>query len=321
MLEWFRSSPICVYLGDHYTLTLFLSFFPLTVFFLTSHRMNARLEAATTGPQLLLRLSQTLVSKNPTGQQKAKKMLSLFLQKLNWLLADKLKFLPDVHTGRRTNFIWLLLAACMVMMGTNWIAHGSTAHEALVTLRYADASQARQIRTELWGVFFLFFLSMVLFILPFLFARKNREFYLDVWVLFVLLHVSLQKLFNCWYWDCCFGIPWSGGVYNAVLETRVFPVQLAEFAVGLLLCAICILYMLYGRSYRPGYGCSVCLISYAVPRFFWDYLRYLGEGYRPVENFGIFGLTIVQTVCIAAVILGIAWLFVLPLEKKLLDKF
>ena len=293
MLEWLRASPIVGFLNVHYSIALSIFLFPLAFFFHTSRRMNARLEAAAPGPRRL--------------------------QKLDWLLVDKLKLLPDERAGKRTNFLWLLLAASLIIVAGDWIERGSTAHEALITLRYGDA--VPQIQAGLWGAFLFFFLSLIPFTLPLLFARRNREFYLDVWVLFALLHVALKKLLNCWFWDCCFGIPWSHGSYNSILDTTVFPIQLLEFAVGLLLCAVCILYMLYGKSYRPGYGCSVCLISYAAPRFFWDYLRYLGEGYRPVENLGIFGLTMVQTVCIAAVILGIAWPFLLPLEKKLLDKF
>jgi len=78
--------------------------------------------------------------------------------------------------------------------------------------------------------------------------------------------------------------------------------------------------MLYGKTYRPGRGCSFCMFSYAVPRFFWEFLRYHDENYRFVETNGLFGLSMTQILCIAGIVLGIVWLFVLPLEKRLMEQ-
>jgi prolipoprotein diacylglyceryltransferase len=152
--------------------------------------------------------------------------------------------------------------------------------------------------------------------LPFFFARKNRGFYFDLYALYLLLVLSLTKFFVCWGIGCCFGVPSAWGIYNETLATTVFPVQFLEFAVGTLLAVGCILYMLYAKSYRPGRASALCILSFVVPRFFWDFLRYRGADYRHAEQNGVLGITMIQTACIAGTALLLVWLFMLPWLMK-----
>jgi len=314
MLDWLWASPIFNFLIVNTDIMVFILSLPLAIFFLVSPRMNSRLEI----PQP--RLAQALAAQKAANPLGIKKRLVYLLQKVDWLFREKLKLLPNAHTGRRVNFIFLLLAAWLVGMGTDWIVFSSKAGLAGVEARHADIALAPQMQAELWKNLFLISLYVILLALPFFLVEKNRGFYFDITALFFLWWISFDKYLSCWYRGCCFGVPWPRGVYNEILETTVFPVQTLESATGILLSIACILFMLYAKSYRPGHGCSFCLLSYAVPRFFWDYLRYHGEGYRPIETNGMFGLTMVQVICLVAIVLSIAWLFVLPLEKKLLDK-
>jgi len=322
MLDWLRTLKVFEYLSFHVDVLGYVTSLPLAIFLLVSPRINARLEAAAPNTRYLQRLAHALSIEKSNNLQKIKKGLIWLLKKVDWLFHEKLKLLPSVHTGRRVNFFLLFLAAFIVSVTTDWVIFGgSKTYETNLAARQAEMALAMDVRSELWASFFLLLLSGMLIALPFFLVRKNREFYFDVLALFLLCWIAFDKLVNCWYWGCCFGIPWSRGFYNEIIETTVFPIQVLEFAVGFVLTIACVLYMLYAKTYRPGYGCTFCLLSYAIPRFFWDYLRYLGEGYRSVEINGIFGLTMVQVVCVIGVVIGIAWLFVLPLEKKLLDRF
>jgi len=276
------------------TFTLFIL---LSIFLLFSRRMNARAETPVPD-RLLPRLNQLL----PAGKP------ALLLEKTDWLFHRKLKLLPDADTGRRLNAFMLLFAAWLAPKLIYSVSQ-SAALDILASLRDAD-SQVMHVRTELFSTFLHLMLYAVLSLLPFFLIRKNRELYFDVFALFVLLHMAMSK-FVCWSGPgCCPGIPCSWGVYRELWQMTMFPVELLELSVGLLGAALCVLFMLRAKAYRPGRGCSFCLLWYSVSRFLAYYLRYHGEGLRLA----------VQIFCVAAAVLSIAWLFVLPLEKKLMDR-
>lgn len=324
------------WLNGHFAGALFVLLCLVTGFLLVSRRMNARVEAAAAAPRLLTQLSQSLAPK-PAMQkkkgkaaryavkkkgflpEKARRRLAWLLEKTDWLVYDKLKLLPDARTGRRLNFFMMLLVCWMTSKAYALFADSALLYRFIA--RDNGMTQQSQLdQNGLLRAFFLMLPYVLAWALPFFFARRNREFYFDVLALGFLLCLSAIKLVICWGTGCCFGIPCARGVYNETLDATVFPVQLAEFGVGILCCALCVLFMLFAKSYRPGRGCSFCLLSYAATRFFWDYLRYQGERYRYAETNVIFGLSVVQVVCVAACALALVWLLVLPLEKKMMDR-
>lgn len=311
MLDWLQ-------VRSNFYAALFVLYCLLAAFFLVSRRMNARVDAVAPAPRQLRRLAQALLTEKSTRLKPIKRALARLLEKADRLLYDKLKLLPDARTGRRLNFFLMLLASWMTSNTYNWFSET----RAVMTPLYHVRDYARDMaQPGMWRSFIGVAVYVFLFLLPFFLIRKNREAYFDITALFMLLYLSFFKLAVCWGYGCCFGIPWPWGVHNDFLDTTVFPVQLFEFAAGVICSILCILFMLYAKSYRPGRGCTVCLLSYAVPRFFWEYLRYTGEDYRFAETNGIFGLTMVQIMCIGGVIVAVAWLFVLPLEKKWMDRF
>jgi prolipoprotein diacylglyceryltransferase len=236
------------------------------------------------------------------------------LQKTDWLLHDKLKLLPDARTGRRLNFLWMLVASWAVMNGDKYLISGNAA-----SMFNGMRNHGAKFNSCLFA--FLVLLDVILIVFPSFLIQKNREIYLDFFALLELLCVSADKLTRCWRAGCCFGVPCSWGVYNDTLQTTVFPVQLFEFAIGMLCAVFCVLFMLYAKSYRPGRACSFCILSYFIPRFFWDFLRYHGKAYRSFETNWILGLNVIQVICIVGAVLGVVWLFLLPLEKRLMDRF
>jgi len=335
---------------NHFSAVMFVLYSLSAVFFLVSPRMNARLEVAGPAPRLLPQLARSLAPKKKTAspkstqkkgnakgkpatrRQKTKAQPPLqpatlvFVRKLRlpWLLqktdmfCDKLKLLPDARTGQRMNFFLMLCMALVAVIAYHIIRFS----EAVTThgfISNGDVTQVMETRTQV--NFFLLPLYVSLFLLPCFLVRKNREFYFDIGALFGLLCLAVDKLVGCARAGCCFGTPWRWGVYSTQLGATVFPVQLFEFGTGVLLSVVCMIYMLCAKSYRPGRGCSFCMLSYAVPRFFWEYLRYRSEHYRLLASNAIFGLSMVQITCIAATAFAIAWLFLLPLEKKLMDRF
>jgi len=333
MLQWLGDKILSIHIDltrDSYAAILSVVFILLAIFFLYSRKLNARLEAIVPAPHGLLRLSQAISASRaaPAGRsnmfayfaQKIK--LDRVLQKADWLFHDKLRMLPDANTGQRLNFFALAFGGYLYGHIYMWYLGSDTVYSFLLSRDgQIMPSHVPQASTSFWLLFFFAILTVFAGLLPFCLVQKNREFYFDLFALFTLLETACGKIVFCWSKGCCIGIPYRWGVYDPSLETTLFPVQLFEAATGFLLSVLCILFMLYAKSYRPGYGCSFCLVAVAVQRFYWDFWRYHGEFYRQAESNGIFGLTTAQVMCIILCILAFVWLMLLPLEKKLLDRF
>ena len=330
---------IVKWMMDNIYFVSFIMFSALTLFLFLSPRMNARLEAPAPSLRLLRHLGATLVPeaapkksrkhaaqvrsqrvKTPPPPLKPKRLkhyreiyLGWLLEKIDWLLYDKLKLLPNARTGRRVNYFMMLFIVSVLLIGIKLLR--SSELLAIFDYRYEAST-----RGQLW----LFFLGMPVCMsalaLPMVLVQKNREFYFDVVAMSLVMYMASFKIFVCGPLGCCLGISHSWGVYNERVDAVVFPIQWIEGSVGFVLVFLCILFMLFSKHYKPGRGCSFSAWSYAVPRFIIDYLRYRGPEFRETESIGILGLTMVQTACAAAVLVGIVWLFVLPLEKKLMDR-
>ncbi|MDR0530749.1 MAG: prolipoprotein diacylglyceryl transferase [Oscillospiraceae bacterium] len=322
MLDWLSEQ-------DHFQTIAFVLYVLFSVLFLRSHRISARIDKVASA-RVLSRLAQILSPQKKSKTEEASTMPSLtkkktfawWLRFTDWLFYDKLKLLPSARTGQQLNFFLLLLISWVVARLNSWV--GTTNIYGRWT-QLRDQKQEASLLLQQSEKLLVFSLQIIvlafLLWLPFFFLlRKNREFYLDVGALFLLVDVSARKLAMCAHFGCCFGIPFSWGVYNKKLDTTVFPVQILEGCVGLACVVLCVLYLLFAKSYRPGRGCSLCLFFFLIPRFFWDFLRYRGDDYRSLEANTFFGLTSVQIVCVAGTLLGIIWLFLLPLEKKLMAR-
>jgi len=308
----------------------FFIYFSLAVFFHYSRKMNAQVEPA--GPALrpLTQWAKALQKKKPTAAEKQKKTYSSVkarrsktaarLKQTDRLLYDKLRFLPDARTGQNLNFFCLFFVAVLVTVISILISNSETILSLTVIrdteLGVNPAAAAILRKKILFILLFVFSPSLSCFLI-----KKNREFYLDIFAFFVLVFLVLYKLFVCVPNECCIGIEASWGMFSPSLQTKVVPIQIIEFVTGALLSVLCVWFMLRSKHYRPGRGASAALLAYAVPRFLWEYLRYHGPAYRSAESQVIFlGFSTTQIVCIVLILTAIVWLFVLPLEKKLIDK-
>jgi len=315
------------YANWHVPETLYLVYLLLIVFFLFSRRMNARAVVPAPALRWLPHLSRELLEKEAPLQsspdladfiQKMRRGTARLLIKIDSLLYDKLKLLPDAHTGRRLNLFLMFFIAWATVNGRRLLNFGEA--QGLAGSAFAVRNGGTEA-APMWVGLSLHLLYAALLAVPvLLLLRKNRELYLDIGALFILLITAVEKLALCWVAGCCFGVPWAWGVHNDLLETTVFPVQLFESASLFLGAVLCVLYMLYAKSYKPGRGCLACMLALFVPRFFWDYMRYHGEAYRPAEAAKFFGFTSVQIFCAAGVVLALVWPLLLPLEKKLMDR-
>ncbi|MCL2531816.1 MAG: hypothetical protein FWE40_06640 [Oscillospiraceae bacterium] len=304
----------------------------------SSRRINARLLPATK-PHFLQQLAQGIAPPILSGKrrqiQPGKKLargqhnvslrsrarrekLSRAVLWLHWLLCDKLRLLPSVESNRSINRLFLLFMAWLISATIRWF-FANEFRVAMVQVRFGATYATLQEQLQFFFSIFLMPLLAVAIVSPFFLMKKNREAYLDFFALFMLWQVTYQKL-RCFYWNCCFGLPWASGIFHGALGIYVFPIQLVEFAVGVLLTILCVLFITRSRFYKPGRGLSLALISFALPRFFVEFWRYRSEFYRSIAVDGfIFGLTIEQVVCIIAIIMAIVWWFSLPLAKKTLD--
>ncbi|MDR0883211.1 MAG: prolipoprotein diacylglyceryl transferase [Oscillospiraceae bacterium] len=238
-----------------------------------------------------------------------------FLDKLEENVYTKWRLQPDVHNERRISFFWLCFTATTYVV-MHKILRESVFDPSIILIRMTGDDGIKLLTN-----FFIYTLYCILLFVPFFLIRKNREFVFDMATIYFLLYIAIDKLIVCWNTGCCLGIPWEHGIYNERVHTEVFPVQLLESFVGFACVALLLLYMRNAKSYRPGRVCTLSCFGYAVPRFFWEYLRYTDVGYRASEANVYFGLSAVQLLCLALVLLGIVWWLLLPIEKKLMDKF
>jgi len=308
--------PFLKFAGERLAATHFLVFFLMILFFQFSRRMNARAEPAAPSPRRMPQYASALLAKKPVlvfmpdlshSVQGMRRGLARLL-----LWADKL--LPDAQTGRNLNF-YVMLAISLAMAKADIWSRSSASPKFFGDL---FEFEAKAFQFPDWAQKAALTLAAIIAfsLLPAVFARKNRELYLDIIALEALLTTIVPKLVLCVRFGCCHGVPWEWGVYSRRLHTTVFPLQLFEFATGLVCFVLCVLYMLFAKSYRPGRGVSACMLAVFVPKFFWDFLRYY-EGY----DRAVLQLTVPQWFCIAAIALAVLWLFLLPLEKKLMDRF
>ena len=77
----------------------------------------------------------------------------------------------------------------------------------------------------------------------------------------------------CCFAGCCFGFPMEHGLWNPVFQQTLFPVQLLEGLVALIVCVLCVLYAHRTRFRADGRVYPLFLILFGGTRFFLEFLR------------------------------------------------
>lgn len=120
---------------------------------------------------------------------------------------------------------------------------------------------------------------------------------------------------GCYFNGCCFGIPFSPGVYSVHIDSEVFPVQLLE-AVLCFILSVIMFFVVLKKKHRRGTAYPWALILYGVVRFVVEYLRYCPENERTF----FFGVNFWQMFSVISVIAGIIWLICKHYGKSLGSK-
>lgn len=155
------------------------------------------------------------------------------------------------------------------------------------------------------GVYIFAFIPL----LGYLIAKVLKKSYKQIWDLYMVIPLTMfaGARIACTVTGCCHGYPCSWGVYNPEVGKILFPVQLLESLISVLILAY-VFWREKKRKYIPdGRNVPIILISYGVARFFTEFLNY--DSY-------LLGFTWMQVHCIAMLIVGIICLRIIRKSEK-----
>ncbi|MDO4384883.1 MAG: prolipoprotein diacylglyceryl transferase [Clostridia bacterium] len=227
------------------------------------------------------------------------------------LLSSCLAFVRAKRAGKDENAL-IVIVACAVGIGLIcarllYVVVSYGVQQAILKILSGDFSPL----TEGGLVFYGSLIGGILGgILGARIARESLSSYLAPIVPCIPLGHAFGRL-GCFFGGCCYGMPYDGPLAvrfpAAGVTEPVFPVQLLEALINLV---IFILLILYTRKSRPrGYSLYLYLLLYSVSRFTLEFLR--GDKIRGLSN----GLSTSQWISI--VLFGGALLLMqLPIKKE-----
>lgn len=137
--------------------------------------------------------------------------------------------------------------------------------------------------------------------------------------IFALIPAKLFKLDECRIWDfiapcfpllqfmahlacnfagCCYGFAMEGGIWNPQLEQYLFPIQLLESGVSLLIFVACLLYARKDDFKVTGKVYPFFLITFGITRFFLEFLRNNEKVFGNVSSLALHALFMVLVGCV-----------------------
>ena len=144
-----------------------------------------------------------------------------------------------------------------------------------------------------------------------LLANENWRKIMDLLAPGIFIILTCAK-FGCFMAGCCPGKECSFGVYNPILQMKVFPSQLFECVTMCFVVAFCFLYALKNKKCFSGSVYPVTAAIYSVTRFCWEFMRYYeNDEIRHI----MFGLTFWQFWCLVTIVISIVWLILLKSKK------
>ena len=173
---------------------------------------------------------------------------------------------------------------------------------------------------RLYGPIFLLPLIMLLFFYPLGLRVTER---LDTYTLPFYVMVCASKI-ACHVAGCCHGIPYAWGIERTILpftgfpfpggSITVFPVQLFEAGTVALLAILMFVYR-SSKRFKRGTLYPLTTLLYAITRFIWEFFRDYGGAEQNQTNL-LLGLNFWQLVSIAAIVLSIVWLILVPKQMR-----
>jgi len=99
--------------------------------------------------------------------------------------------------------------------------------------------------------------------------------------------------FRCLYVGCCYGVPWSWGIYSKHLKGTAFPVQIVEACMSFCILLL-VYYLTQTKLFRRGMALFMGGGLFCFGRFFLEFMMY----YVPEDRTYPLHLTLLQWACI-----------------------
>lgn len=144
----------------------------------------------------------------------------------------------------------------------------------------------------------------------FLIEKSDALRNLDMLTPGIFITLTCAK-FGCFLDGCCMGVPYENGIYNPIVETRVFPVQICEVLSMIIMLVLTQTYIKKGKNVPAGFDYPLTTVVYCVIRFLWEFMRYYDESMRH----GFFGVTFWQGWCIIMFVLSAVMMTVLKIRS------
>ena len=144
----------------------------------------------------------------------------------------------------------------------------------------------------------------------FLIEKSDALRNLDMLTPGIFITLTCAK-FGCFLDGCCMGVPYEKGIYNPIVETRVFPVQICEVLSMIIMLVLTQTYIKKGKNVPAGFNYPLTTAVYCVIRFLWEFMRYYDESMRH----GFFGVTFWQGWCIIMFVLSAVMMAVLKIRS------
>lgn len=145
----------------------------------------------------------------------------------------------------------------------------------------------------------------------FLIEKSDALRNLDMLTPGIFITLTCAK-FGCFLDGCCMGVPYEKGIYNPIVETRVFPVQICEVLSMIIMLVLTQTYIKKGKNVPAGFDYPLTTAVYCVIRFLWEFMRYYDESMRH----GFFGVTFWQGWCIIMFVLSAVMMTVLKIRSE-----
>lgn len=145
----------------------------------------------------------------------------------------------------------------------------------------------------------------------FLIEKSDALRNLDMLTPGIFITLTCAK-FGCFLDGCCMGVPYENGIYNPIVETRVFPVQICEVLSMIIMLVLTQTYIKKGKNVPAGFDYPLTTAVYCVIRFLWEFMRYYDESMRH----GFFGVTFWQGWCIIMFVLSAVMMTVLKIRSE-----
>lgn len=145
----------------------------------------------------------------------------------------------------------------------------------------------------------------------FLIEKSDALRNLDMLTPGIFITLTCAK-FGCFLDGCCMGVPYEKGIYNPIVETRVFPVQICEVLSMIIMLVLTQTYIKKGKNVPAGFDYPLTTAVYCVIRFLWEFMRYYDKSMRH----GFFGVTFWQGWCIIMFVLSAVMMTVLKIRSE-----